>query len=117
MRTSVFCGLTAMIGIALPAALSGCSAARTAPVALADSEIQFSGFDSSLALGSDWRMTGDSVGLWLLDASQGGVQTPMVFALATNGRPEFIAGDSLGMLLVTGDITAIATVLETGELD
>jgi len=116
MRTCVFCGLTAMIGIALPAALSGCSTARTAPVALADSEIQFTGFDSSLALGSDWRMTGDSVGLWLLDSS-GGEQMPMVFAYAADGRPEFIAGDSLGMLLVTGDITAIATVLETGELD
>jgi hypothetical protein len=116
MRTSVLCGLGALIGIAATASLGGCGAARTAPMALADSEIRFVDFESSLASGGDWRVTGDSVGLWMLDTGAGG-QSPMVFAIAANGRPEFITGDSLGMLLVTGDITAIATVLESGELD
>ena len=49
--------------------------------------------------------------------SGAGAKSPMVFAIAADGRPEFITGDSLGMLLVTGDINAIATVLESGELD
>jgi hypothetical protein len=116
MRTCVFCGLAAMIGIVTSATLGGCSTARTAPLALADSEIQFTGLDSSLAMGSDWRMAGDSVGLWLLN-SGASEQSPMIFALASDGSPEFITGDSLGMLLVTGDVSAIATVLESSELD
>lgn len=85
-------------------------------MALADSEIRFVDFDASLASGGDWRVTGDSVGLWMLDAGAGG-NSPMVFAIAADGRPEFITGDSLGMLLVTGDISAIANVLEAGEFD
>lgn len=114
MRTSVFCGLGALIGTAALSTLGGCGTARTSTMALADSEIRFTDLNSSVASAGDWRMTGDSVGLWMMGDGQ---QAPMVFALAADGSPEFIAGDSLGMLLVTGDIHAIATVLETGELD
>ena len=114
MRTSVTCGLGALIGIAALTTLGGCGTARTAPMALADSEIRFIDLDSAVASSGDWRMTGDNVGLWMMGDGQ---QSPMVFAIAANGSPEFITGDSLGMLLVTGDITAIATVLESGELD
>ncbi len=114
MRTSVFCGLAALTASA--AVLSGCSSSRSASFVLADSELRLPIADGSLASSGDWRMTGDSVGLWLLDSASGD-QSPMVFAFAADGSPEFIAGDSLGMLLVTGDITAIATVLESTELD
>lgn len=85
-------------------------------MALADSEIRFAEIDSTVALGGDWRLTGDSVGLWLLNSADG-AESPMVFAYAADGSPEFVAGDSLGMMLVTGDITAIANVLESGEID
>jgi|GEM_PF-6192363 len=116
MTTHSFCCLATLVGAVGVTALSGCATAKTAPLALADSEIRFTDFNSSLAMGGDWRMTGDSVGLWLLDSGSGG-ESPMIFALAADGRPEFIAGDSLGMLLVTGDITAIASVLEDADLD
>lgn len=114
MRTFVFCGLACVT--ASVAMLSGCGSSRTAAFALADSELRLPLADGSLASSGDWRMTGDSVGLWLLDSAPG-EQSPMVFAIASDGSPEFIAGDSLGMLLVTGDISAIATVLESTELE
>jgi len=116
MNTHSFCRLAALAGAVGAFALVGCAASKSTPMLLADSEIRFVDFDSTVAMGSDWRMTGDAVGLWLLN-SGGSMQSPMVFALAADGRPEFVAGDSLGMLLVTGDITAIATVLEDAELD
>ena len=116
MRTCSFCRFSALAGVVGVTSLGGCAASRSAPMVLADSEISFVGFDFSVAIGSDWRLTGDAVGLWLLDSGNGG-QTPMVFAIAANGRPEFIAGDSLGMLLITGDISAIATVLEIDVLN
>ncbi len=114
MRAFVFCGFAALT--ASVAMLSGCSSSRSSTFVLADSELRLPIADGSLASSGDWRMTGDSVGLWLLDSAPGD-SAPMVFAIASDGRPEFIAGDSLGMLLVTGDITAIATVLESTELD
>lgn len=114
MRTSVICGLGALTGAVALSTLGGCGTNRTSTLALADSEIRFTDLNSSVASAGDWRMTGDAVGLWMMGDGQ---QSPMVFALAADGSPEFIAGDSLGMLLVTGDVTAIANVLETGELD
>jgi len=116
MRKRSMCVFAALTGLMGVTALSGCATSKQAPMALADSELRFSGPDSAVAMGGDWRLAGDSVGLWLLDAGDGG-QSPMILAFAADGGPEFIAGDSLGMLLVTGNITALATVLETGELD
>ncbi|MCB9847848.1 MAG: hypothetical protein H6814_05485 [Phycisphaeraceae bacterium] len=116
MRIRDHRGLALGLGIAVTASLIGCGTARSTPRALADSEIRIAELDSSVALGGDWRLTGDSVGLWLMDSGER-PQSPMIFAIASDGRPEFVTGDSLGMLLVTGDVTAIANVLEEGDLD
>ncbi len=107
-------GFSVIVGAAVVGTVvcSGCSASGRRSTALADSEIVAQPSDLGYASEGALAIAGDGVGLWLLGAAEGETVGPLVLAMNVHGRPTFVAGDALGMMLLTGNISALANVLE-----